>query len=943
MADIFSGKGLTLQYNTDTGNRSPQGIGNVTINNVTEFPALTIQSETNNFETYDNEYKTVLLSDKSVEPFDIVVAYLPDDPTHQFLDEIAESQTVFQVIIQYQLDLEESQITYAIVNGYVTGTQLSGDKDQVVTKSYSFTPADVVARVMTMAALLPVYQGDYGVGANTTGIPQYAPVTPTGNSFIKVPSTQQGNPAGADMMGIGLVDGSSVAEFAMTKTGTLSLFAKNATTAWTRIYTATQMDARYVPLTRTVNGKALTADITLTSTDTGSVPVERTVNGHELSDDVILTKQDIQLENVTNDAQLKVISNLADIADNEIARTNLDVYSKEEIDSDIDEINNSINTLTTHVNTELVPKTITVNGHALSSNVTVTKADVGLSNVTNDAQLKVASNLADLNNIVTSRTNLGLGSLAVQNANAVAITGGQATLSTLTLSTALPLTSGGTGATTAAAARTNLGLGTAATVNVGTSGGTVPLLNATNTWDGGQNFNGSIAIGSNSTTSRGIELGSSTTAVLTFLDMHSSGTGNDFDVRLFASGGETATGKGTLGIVASTATLNGQQIYSIDRTLSEVGLGIDPRHVADMKDAPKGFIRTTTATIDSPSSFGGAGFVAQYDGSPSYSGMLVQPDGNRVFAGGVQPSQNSGKWQWHEVPTLDRSNTFNGQQIINGTIKALALWPSLELESTGVDENTPGRRIVIENNRSSLAFYFAKAANNDGRYQVHLPIPANTLPMYVSYQGGLAINGSSIPAPGSDMNVVNQGWQAVGGTWTNSPLGSASTNVYGSLFTQCTQGLQIGGTSAVNTAQTWFQQRFYDTNNRIYSRVQTNAQAWQPWSQITTTSVSDERAKNIGEPLDLNIALDNISRMDFVNFTFKSDEDETPRRGVVSQQIMDIDPQYVKEVGDLYHLDETPMMLDGLAAIKALKQMNDDLSTEIENLKVLVQSLIDNK
>ncbi|HHN9540694.1 TPA: hypothetical protein ACP604_004949 [Escherichia coli] len=159
MADIFSGKGLTLQYNTDTGNRSPQGIGNVTINNVTEFPALTIQSETNNFETYDNEYKTVLLSDKSVEPFDIVVAYLPDDPTHQFLDEIAESQTVFQVIIQYQLDLEESQITYAIVNGYVTGTQLSGDKDQVVTKSYSFTPADVVARVMTMAALLPVYQG----------------------------------------------------------------------------------------------------------------------------------------------------------------------------------------------------------------------------------------------------------------------------------------------------------------------------------------------------------------------------------------------------------------------------------------------------------------------------------------------------------------------------------------------------------------------------------------------------------------------------------------------------------------------------------------------------------------------------------------------------------------------------------------------------------------
>jgi hypothetical protein len=35
----------------------------------------------------------------------------------------------------------------------------------------------------------------------------------------------------------------------------------------------------------------------------------------------------------------------------------------------------------------LVPKTTTVNGHSLSDNITVTKSDVGLSNVTNDAQI----------------------------------------------------------------------------------------------------------------------------------------------------------------------------------------------------------------------------------------------------------------------------------------------------------------------------------------------------------------------------------------------------------------------------------------------------------------------------------------------------------------------------------------------------------------------------
>jgi hypothetical protein len=41
-----------------------------------------------------------------------------------------------------------------------------------------------------------------------------------------------------------------------------------------------------------------------------------------------------------------------------------------------------------------------------------TKSQVGLGNVTNDAQLKINSNLADLANVVTARTNLGVSSSA---------------------------------------------------------------------------------------------------------------------------------------------------------------------------------------------------------------------------------------------------------------------------------------------------------------------------------------------------------------------------------------------------------------------------------------------------------------------------------------------------------------------------------------------------
>jgi hypothetical protein len=62
-----------------------------------------------------------------------------------------------------------------------------------------------------------------------------------------------------------------------------------------------------------------------------------------------------------------------------------------------------------------------------------------------------ANNLSDLSNVTTARTNLGLGTMAVQNANTVNITGG-----IVSGITDLAVADGGTGASTAADARTNL-------------------------------------------------------------------------------------------------------------------------------------------------------------------------------------------------------------------------------------------------------------------------------------------------------------------------------------------------------------------------------------------------------------------------------------------------------------------------------------------------------
>ncbi|QGH45230.1 tail fiber protein [Bacteriophage Eos] len=118
-----------------------------------------------------------------------------------------------------------------------------------------------------------------------------------------------------------------------------------------------------------------------------------------------------------------------------------------------------------------------------------------------------------------------------------------------------------------------------------------------------------------------------------------------------------------------------------------------------------------------------------------------------------------------------------------------------------------------------------------------------------------------------------------------------------------------------------------------------NTNSWSPWKEVSTIAVSDERLKNILGDSPTKDSRDNIEQMEFKQFAFKNDEEQRLRRGVISQQIVNIDPEYVKEIGGYLHLDETPLLLDALAAIKDLSIENKKQKAQIGTLELKVAAL----
>lgn len=318
--------------------------------------------------------------------------------------------------------------------------------------------------------------------------------------------------------------------------------------------------------------------------------------------------------------------------------------------------------------------------------------------------------------------------------------------------------------------------------------------------------------------------------------------------------------------------------------------------------------------------------------------------GDVIYGSEFRASENAGQIIVRD-PTGGTAHQFFNFNL-NGTFSA----PAGLLSSTGVDWNG---QINTVNKFYGIAGQVNTPENNVVYGGIHVGFSGNYAFQICGRKGKSFFRTIEAGQEGQWNRLLVKNDYGVGSVAENLPNDASSGFYSDSKAISWAPGSGAGFQSSYDANriwQFWLNQqsqalfRYNDSGNAQASKTD------RPWTTLQAAGTSDINFKRVHGEMDTDIALDNISKLEFVYFNYLSDGPEREiRRGIIAQQAQEVDPEYVHsaETSGKMTLDSNPLLLDALAAIQSLKKKDQDnkdriskLETEVEELKTLVATLV---
>ena len=364
-------------------------------------------------------------------------------------------------------------------------------------------------------------------------------------------------------------------------------------------------------------------------------------------------------------------------------------------------------------------------------------------------------------------------------------------------------------------------------------------------------------------------------------------------------------------------------------------------------DARDGFISDASADTSWAPSNGG-GFQSSYAENRIMQSWV---DGSgRLYSRFLttnQPTTSKTVAPWKSAAMLELNNRFTGNNTFTGALEStgditcarlFSKW-TLQTESGGIELYHPTPYIDFHFNKAT-SDYTARIINDAADQLTFACQNVRTLQNFTAHGLVRGCNNDAFVAwPTSDPSASN-------GQIRIAPRFQSRFNSVGS---------DARGAARMSM---WFEE-YVGSNHRGVVEVSGYGSQTQYWhfrsdgaiwnsvkGEVTWGGTSDLRYKDNVVAYDGLQSLENIKAMNLIKFTYKDDDRKRERRGVAAQQIMEIDPCYVKKSEGSYIdangeqinieklvLDTNPLLMDALCAIKVLSSQVGELKEENADLR----------